>query len=166
MAGEQLPQAPIIEEAPRDEVLALALAATDAPTLEVLALALTVDDAPHHEEAARDPKVESEITVELCALDLNTVRMPTVETPVLDLSAAEISALDLRPVETVDAPAGADNVSTPVAEPPRAAAKAADGTDDEAPTVEVKALAIQELEAERAPVDEGDDITFTYVPPT
>jgi hypothetical protein len=76
---------------------------------------------------------------------------------VIDLSAQEISALDLSPVETVEAP---------VRQAPRAAPRPPVGVDDEAPTVEVKALAIQELEAERAPIDDGDDITFTYVPPT
>jgi hypothetical protein len=148
----------ISDEMPRDEVLALALAATDAPTLEVLALALTVDDPPHHDENPAEVKVESEITVELCALDLNTVRMPTLETPALDLSANEISALDLRPVETIE-------IKALTREAPRARPKEVEIVDDEAPTVEVKALAVQELEAERAPIDDGDDITLTYVPP-
>jgi hypothetical protein len=111
-----------------------------------------------HDDAAHEETVESEITVELCALDVNTVRVPTAETPAPDLSANEISALDLRPVETVEAPVHETK--------PRAAAPEPVRVDDEAPTVEVKALAIQQLEAERAPTDDGDDITFTYVPPT
>lgn len=154
---DPLVQPPVVEEASRDEVLALALAAGDAPTLEVLALALTVDDPPPQEGAAL-PRVESEITVELCALDANAIRAATEEGPALDLSSHEIAALDLRPVETIEVVSGDESTS--------AAAESPVADDDQAPTVEVKALAIQELEAERAPVDDGEDITFTYVPPT
>jgi hypothetical protein len=206
-------------ETPRNEVLALALAATDAPTIEVMALALTVDD-PLHLAAAKlsaahesgifaatqdsdilgtpreskllDPTHESEIlratheldaiapathelpalpsipepeiTVELCALDLKKVAPAPISIDAdLDLSA-EISALDLRPVEVALEP-------LPPAKPvhrklSRPVPHARDVIlDDNTPTVEVKSLALQELEAERAPADAGDDITFTYVPP-
>lgn len=76
--------------------------------------------------------------------------------PDADIADAPLSTADVS--ETVE-------VSALASEATRAAAEVAPEVDDEAPTVEVKALAIQELEAERAPMDEGEDITFTYMPP-
>jgi putative methionine-R-sulfoxide reductase with GAF domain len=152
------------EQPSRDEVLALALAATDAPTLEVLALALTVEDPPHHDEAA----VESEgFTIEMRALEFAAANAPTVEVPALDLSH-EIAALDVRPFDPAgDKPVVANPFG--VVEIPTEghvdARHASELSDDEI-TLEVPALALHAFELPRSTPAADDDIEFVYVPPS
>ncbi|HVY81899.1 MAG TPA: GAF domain-containing protein [Steroidobacteraceae bacterium] len=144
---------------PVDSIPLGLIEAAPVTALEVSPLVLPdASEGPAPHEVVEPERVESEITVELCALDPNAAAVAAQEEPALDLSSHEIAALDLRPVETIEV--SAHDKSAPAAPAPPAP------DDDEAPTVEVKALAIQELEAERAPLDDGEDITFTYVPPT